>query len=284
MPRFDTAAPEVVHVRLTAGSIHVITGERDTASVVVNPADPARAKDVEAAARATVELTDGRLVVDAAEPRGFVRLVIGPNRPGVVDLVLEVPDDVALSVAAQIATVRVDGRLGRTELRTEVGALHLDRTGDLTARTSGGEVTVRHVAGQARVQGSGLIDIGTVTGPAEVKNLSGPIHVGAAEGPLRLRSSTGDLVVEAAATDLHARTATGAITVGAATGGTLDLRTPSGGIRIGVVEGTSVYLDATTKLGHVEQRLEATDGPAPSDRRAEIRAHTGIGDVVVHRA
>jgi DUF4097 and DUF4098 domain-containing protein YvlB len=284
MPRFDTAAPDVVHVRLTAGSLHVITGDRDSASITINPADPDRAKDVEAADRATAELTDGRLVVDAADPRRLTNLVIGPNRPGFVDLVLEVPDGVALTVAGQIVTVRVDGRLGRTEIRTQVGALHLDHTADVTARTSGGEVTLRHATGQAKIQGSGAIELGTLVGPAEVKNLTGSIHVGTAEGPLRLRTATGDLVVDAAATDLHARTSTGAITVGAAQAGLLDLRTPSGTIRVGVVEGTSVLVDATTKLGRVEQRLEATEGPASSDRRAEIRAHTSMGDVVIHRA
>lgn len=284
MPRFDTAAPQDVHVRLTAGSVHVITGTRDSASVVINPADPDRAKDVEAAERATVDLTDGRLLVEAAEQNRLARLVIGPNRPGVVDIVLEVPDDVALTVAGPIANVRVDGRLGRTEIRTQVGALHLDHTGDLTARTSGGDVTARSVAGQARVQGSGTIDLGSIAGPAEIKNLNGPIHVGVAEGPLRVRSSTGDLVVDAAAADVHARTSTGAITVSAATSGTLDLRTPAGAIDVGVVEGTSVLLDATAKFGRVDQQLEATDGPAPSDRQAEIRAHTSMGDIRIHRA
>jgi hypothetical protein len=51
-----------------------------------------------------------------------------------------------------------------------------------------------------------------------------------------------------------------------------------------VPEGTSVLLDATTKLGRVDQQLTAADGPAPSDRRAEIRAHTSLGDIVIHRA
>jgi hypothetical protein len=285
MPRFDTALPDIVHVRLTVGSIHVITGARDAASVAVTPADPDRAKDVEAAERASVDLIQGRLVVEATEPRRLGNLVgLGPSRPGAVDLVLELPDDVDVTIAAQIATVRVDGRLGRTEIRTQVGALHLDHTGDLTARTSGGDVTARYVAGQARVQGLGTIDLGTLVGPAEVKNLSGPIHVGAAESPLRLRSHTGDLVVEATASDVHARTATGSITVGAATAGILDLRTPMGGIQVGVVEGTSVLVDASAELGRVEQQLDATDGPAAGDRRAEIHAHTSMGDVVIHRA
>jgi hypothetical protein len=286
MPRFDTAVPDVVHVRLSVGSVHVITGARDSASVAVNPADPERTKDVEAAERASVELTDGRLVVEATEPRRLGNLVgLGPSRwPGAVDLVLEVPDGVQLTVGAQIADVRVDGRLGRTEIRTHVGALHLDHTADVTAKTSGGDVTVRHVAGQARIQGSGIVDLDTVVGQAEVKNLSGPIHVGTAEAAIRLKSANGEVVVDAAAADLHARTATGAITVGAVSAGILDLRTPSGTIRVGVVEGTSVLLDATSKLGRVEQRLDATDGPAPSDRRAEIRAHTNMGDVVIHRA
>ena len=284
MPRFDTAAPDVVDVRLTAGSLHVIAGDRDTASVTVNPADPQRDKDVQAADGATVELVDGRLVVDAAEQGRLARLLIGPNRPGLVDLVIEVPTDVALMVGGPMVTVRVDGRVGRTEIRTQMGALHLDHTGDLTARTSGGDVVARHVAGQARVQGMGTIDIDTITGAAEVKNTTGPIHVGTAEGPLRMRSATGDLVVDAAAADVHARTPMGAITVGAAMAGSLDLRTSYGQIRVGVVEGTSVLVDATAKGGRVEQRLEATDGPAPSDRRAEIRAHTGMGNVVIHRA
>jgi DUF4097 and DUF4098 domain-containing protein YvlB len=284
MPTFETAAPDHVEVTLAVGDLHLITGTRDRASVAVNPADPAHSRDVEAADRAEVELTDGRLVVRATEPRPLGRL-LGPNaRTGSVDVVVEVPDGVALTVTAQVASVRVDGPLGRTEIRTQVGSIHLDRTGDVTARTSGGDVTIGHVGGQARVQGMGTIHLGTLTGPAEVRNVTGPVAVGSAAGSLRLRSSTGDLAVDAASTDVHARTAGGAITVGAASAGTLDLRTSGGTIRVGIPEGTSVLLDATTKLGRVEQQLTAADGPAPTDRRAEIRAHTSMGDIVVHRA
>jgi hypothetical protein len=284
MPRFDTAVPDRVEVTLSVGNVHIITGARDQASVTVNPADPERAQDVQAADRAEVELANGRLLVRATDQRPLGKL-IGPGaRTGSVDVVIEVPDDVGLTVAGQVATVRVDGRVGRTEIRTQVGALHLDRTGDVTARTSGGDVTIGHAGGQARVQGMGTIRLGTLTGPAEVKNISGPVVVGSAEGPLRLRSSTGDLAVDAASTDVIARTAGGSITVGAATAGILDLRTSGGTIRVGVPEGTSVLLDATTKLGRVDQQLTAAEGPAPTDRRAEIRAHTSMGDIVIHRA
>jgi hypothetical protein len=284
MPQFETATPDRVEVKLTAGSVHVITGTRDRASVTVNPADPDRAKDVEAADRAEVELLDGQLLVRASEPRVLGRLVGPGTRTGFVDIVIEVPEDVALTLSAQMATVRVDGRLGRTEIRTQVGAIHLDGTGDLTAQTSGGDVTVGHVAGTARVQGLGVIRLDHLAGPAEVKNLTGPVEVGSAEGSLRLRSATGDLVVGSASADVAARTPHGSITVGSAAAGILDLRTSMGSIRVGVPEGTSVLLDATTKLGSVEQQLTAADGPAPTDRRAEIRAHTGMGDIVVHRA
>jgi DUF4097 and DUF4098 domain-containing protein YvlB len=283
MPRFESAAPDRVEVAL-AGDLHVITGSADHATVVINPVDPERAKDVEAAENAEVDLVDGRLVIRAAGGIRLVNLVVGPKRPGAVDIVLEVPDDVALTVSAQIATVRVDGQLGRTDIRTQVGSIHLDRTGDVTARTSGGDVTIGHIVGQARIQGMGTIRLGSMTGPAEVKNLTGPVEIGSADGSLRLRSSTGDLAVAEAGADVTARTAGGSITVGAATAGVLDLRTSGGTIRVGVLEGTSVLVDATTKLGRVEQQLEATDGPAPSDRRAEIRAHTAMGDVVIHRA
>jgi DUF4097 and DUF4098 domain-containing protein YvlB len=284
MPRFDTATPDAADVRLTAGTIHVITGARDGATVTVNPADPDRDKDVQAADRVRVELDEGRLVVEANEQRRLTSLLIGPNRPGVVDLVLELPADVALTVVAAMVTVRVDGRLGRTEVRTQAGALHLDHTGDLVARTSGGDVTARRVVGQARVQGAGTIDLAAIDGPAEVKNLTGPVHIGTADGPVRVRSATGDLVIDNAASDVHARTSTGAIRIGAAVAGLLDLRTPSGTISVGVAEGTSVLVDATAKLGRIDQRLTATDGPGPSARRAEIRAHSGMGDVVIHRA
>ena len=283
MPSFDTAAPDRVEVLLTLGNVHVITGARERASVTVNPADPDRAQDVQSADRADVELVDGQLRIRATDPRGLRKLVGPGARTGAVDVVVEVPDDVALTVSGQVATVRVDGRLGATQVRTQVGAIHLDRTGDVTARTSGGDVTIGHAAGTARVQGAGTIRLGHLAGPAEVKNFTGPVEVGTAEGSLRLRSATGDLVVESSGTDLVARTAHGSITVGAAAAGILDLRTPTGSIRVGVPEGTSVLLDASSKLGHVDQQLAAVDGPAPTDRRAEIRAHTGMGDIVVHR-
>lgn len=98
-----------------------------------------------------------------------------------------------------------------------------------------------------------------------------------------LAQAADDISMELAPTSV-ARTANGAITIGAAAAGTLDLRTPSGSIQVGVADGTSVLIDATSKFGRIEQRLDAMDRPAATDRRAEVRAHTSMGNVVIHRA
>lgn len=284
MPRFDTTAPVGVDVTLDVGAVHVIADGAGAAAVTVNPADPERAADVQAADRAEVELVDDRLVVRTSETRRLGTLV-GPNaRTGAVDVVLEVPEGVALHVTGHVVAVRVDGPIGAARIRTGVGAIHLDRTADVSARTGSGDVTVADIDGGGKLHGAGTIRVGAARGSLEVKNQHGPIEIGAATGSVRLRSAVGDVTVDTVGGEVDARTSAGSITIARAVSGTLDLRTATGDVRVGVPEGTSVHLDATTRFGRIDRQLSASDGPADGDRRAAITAHTGAGDVLLHRA
>lgn len=274
--------PTEIDVALSVGSVHVIAGAGDDATVVVRPSDPERQADLDAAARAEVEVEDGRLLVRAVQPR---RLLIGVgSNPGSVEVVLEAPAGVPLRCTAQIADVRTDGPLGDVHVKVQVGALRFDRVATLQAKTSGGDVIVDRVDGDARVRGSGDIRVAHVGGTADVRNLNGPVWVGEVGGTVRARSASGDVVVERPHAEVQARTASGDLTVAAVRRDTVDLKTAFGAVSVGIVEGTAVHVDASSRFGHVHNQLTSSDAPTDSGERAVLRAHTAYGDVVIHRS
>jgi hypothetical protein len=274
--------PTEVDVTLSIGSVHVIAGAGDVATVTVGPGDPQRQVDVDAAARAEVAMDDGRLLVRAQLPK---RLLIGPSsKTGHVAIVLEVPTGVALRCTADIADVRVDGPLGDVHVKVAVGALRLDRTGELVAKTTAGDVVVDRVEGDADLTGSGEVRLASVAGAAALRNLNGAVWVGEAGGAVRARSDNGAVVVERAHGDVQARTANGDISVGAVRRGTVDLKTGYGAVSVGVVEGTAVLVDASSGFGRVDNQLTASQAPPEAGERAELKARTSFGDIVIHRS
>ena len=66
--------------------------------------------------RVDVNLTAGNVHLSP------VPVTVPPSSRGLgfVDIVIEIPDDVTLILSWQVGNVRIDGRLGRTEIRTQM--------------------------------------------------------------------------------------------------------------------------------------------------------------------
>ena len=61
------------------------------------------------------------------------------------------------------------------------------------------------------------------------------------------------------------------------------LETKVGDLEVGIREGTAVWLDVSSRFGHVHNALEAADAPETSAETVEVRARTTVGEVVIRR-
>jgi DUF4097 and DUF4098 domain-containing protein YvlB len=284
MKTFEVAGPIAVSVELVVGTAHVIASDRRDAVVAVNPADPSRAADVEAAAETRVELVGGRLVVEAPRRHGLVSYIGRWGRTGSIDVVIEVPEGSQLEAEGAVADFRSDGLLGDVRVKTSSGEVNLDQAGQCVVATGAGAVTVGRVGGTAKITGGGELRLTNLEGHAVIKNLNGRTWIGEAAGDLRVKSANGDITVERARSTVGATTANGSIQIGEVSRGAVAMKTASGSLEVGIREGSAAWLDVGSTYGRVRNTLTAANGPQPSQDVVEVRAHTAYGDITIHRA
>ena len=283
MPAFDTPGPISVMIELPLGDVHVLASDRADTVVVVNPSDRSRPPDVLAAEKTRIEFSNGRLLIRAPKPRGL-GTYIGVGRAGSVDVTIELPANSRLEGEAGFADFRSDGRLGDVRIETGAGDVQLDQTGQLHVVTGAGTVTVNHALGRAGITAAGDMRIGEIDGDAEIKNLNGKTWVGEVTGGLRVMSANGDIAVDSALAEVSVKTANGSIRIGEVVSGAIVLETASGGLDIGIRDGTSAWVDARTRFGRVHNALGQVEGPESSQKSIEIRARTSFGDILIRRS
>ncbi len=283
MSVFQTPQPIDANVEIQIGSVHLIAGDREDTTVVVNPTDPSRELDVDSAAKTEVELASGnRLVVKSPHPRGVLGAVLG--RYGSVDVTIELPQDSSVDVFNGFGDIRVDGRLADTRLKSGAGEIQADETTKADLVSGFGNLSLGTAKGDARLTTTGDIRIGSIAGNAVIKTNNGKARIDRAAGHLRVNSSNGDIEIGRARSSVVARTANGRIEVGVVEAGSISVQTAAGALSVGVKEGTPAWVEARTKFGRVNNTLQATDRPQTQDRSLEISAWTGFGDITVYRA
>jgi DUF4097 and DUF4098 domain-containing protein YvlB len=202
-----------------------------------------------------------------------------------VEVVVEVPTGSSLDATTGLGDIRTDGELGDCRLKSGMGAIRVDRTGDLRANTGHGSIAIDHVTGGADVStGSGEVQLGRVDGTTTVKNSNGRTWIGEVQGETRVKAANGDVVVERAVESITARSSNGDVRVLSVNSGTAVLESAVGELEVGVPEGVAAWLDVGSKYGSVRNDLEATDGPGTATSTVEVRAHTSVGHVVIRRA
>ena len=141
------------------------------------------------------------------------------------------------------------------------------------------------MAGPAEVStGSGRVRLRKIDGTAAIKNSNGDSWVGEVAGDLRVNAANGNISVDHANADVNASTANGDVRVGGVRRGSASLKTSFGEIEVGIQAGTAARLDVHTEFGHIRNRMDASEGPGPSDETVEVRARTSYGDIVIHRS
>lgn len=219
MQAFTTPAPITAIVSIPAGRIRFTAADRDSTTVEIRPADPARGRDVRLAGQVTAEFSEG--ILQVASPAG--NRILGSS--GAVEVTVQLP-----------AGSRVEAKSASAQFTTAgpLGAVSFD--------SSQATVKVEDAATARLVTVDGDITVGRLGGDAEIRTAKGDIAVAEAAG--------GTVVLT---------TQAGAITIGAAAGvsATLDAGTTVGRIsnalqNAGGAPGLSIH--ATTTVGDITAR------------------------------
>jgi Putative adhesin len=219
MQTFATPAPITAVVAIPAGRIQFTAADRDSTTVEIRPADPAKGRDVKLAGQTTAAYSDGTLRITS--PAG--RRVLGSS--GAVEVTVQLPAGSRVEATAASAQFTTAGQLG-----------------EVTFDSSQATVRVQEAATARLVTVDGDITVGRLGGDAELRTVRGDIAV--------TEATRGTVVLS---------TQAGAVTVGAAAGvsATLDAGTTLGRIsnalqNAGGTPGLNIH--ATTTVGDITAR------------------------------
>jgi DUF4097 and DUF4098 domain-containing protein YvlB len=162
----------------------------------------------------------------------------------------------------------------------------LGRYGDVELHSASGDLQVGEVEREAKVRSaSGDIRLETVGGQVDVTTASGDVEVGAAQAGGTIRSASGDVRIGRAARRVVVQTASGDLGIDSIAEGSVDLKTASGDVRVGIGRGSRLYVDARSLSGETSSEVEldgvetTTEGPL-----VEVKAATMSGDIRIVRA
>ena len=281
MPTYETPQAIAVTVELSMGEVRVVAGERTDTEVEVRPTNSSRKGDVSAAEQTRVEFTDGKLLVKG--PKGWKPIPFLGGRES-IDIEIALPAGSELRGEAAAATLRTTGRLGETRFKSAAGNMYVAETGPTQLKTSAGDITVEHAAGDAELTtSSGSLRIDRVDGNAVIKNSNGETRLGEVAQNLRVNSANGSIAVDRAGGTVVAKTANGNVRLTEVGPGSVQVDTARGNIEIGIADGTAAWLDLRTHFGATRNGLDAAGKPDPGEPTVEVRARTAMGDITIKR-
>lgn len=279
MPSFDTPTPISATAHVDAGSIRFAAADRLDTVVEVLPRDPKKDQDIRTADQTQVTYAKGVLTIRTPKQRYLL------GRTGTVDVTVELPTGSRVDATGAWTQVLGDGRLGDVRVKTSSGDVRLETTGPLRLTASHGSITVDHVEGMAEITtSSGSLRVGTVDGPAVLKNTHGTTTVGSVTGHLRVSGANGDIDITRADSSVAATTDHGTLRVGEVACGTVQLETSYGAIEVGIREGTTAWIDGSSDHGQVRKTLTASESHAKNEDTVEVRARTRYGNIDIRRA
>ncbi|MFI9240245.1 DUF4097 family beta strand repeat-containing protein [Streptomyces sp. NPDC053079] len=277
MPSFDTPEPISLVLEFDLGTARITASKRIDTVVEVLPANAAADLDVRAAEQTKVVFSGGTLSVKGPKKRSLF------GKSGALQVSVELPAGSDVRGTTPMADFLCEGRFGECRIKTSMGDIQLDEATTVNLRSSWGDIRVDRVSGDAEIVGAGRIEVGEIAGAAVVKNGNGETSIGSVTGDLRANSSNGRISVDVAHASVNARSANGSLHVGNVTRGQVTLHTAAGDVEVGINDSTAAWLDVHTGAGGVHNSLGASDGPGAAQETVEVRARTGVGDIVIRR-
>jgi hypothetical protein len=257
---FDVTGPLEVSVRVPSGTIRVdATKGAEQAAVSITGArneDDLRVEMLPAG-------SDGqRLVIESRRRGSFGFRGWGQD----IRIQVSVPTETGIDVESGSADLEITGEAGTVALRSGSGDLSCGTVASAVVKTASGDVRAERIEGDLTVHGA-----------------SGDARIGGIGGRLIFRSASGDLEVDNLAGDATATVVSGDVRFGSVSAGTLEVRSVSGDVWIGVVPDTDVWLELSSTSGDVASDLGSADGGA-DHASLEIRAVSVSGDIRVTSA
>jgi DUF4097 and DUF4098 domain-containing protein YvlB len=283
---FDTPSPITVVLDLYVANVLISASDRADTSAEVRPSDPGKASDVKAAENTRVEYDEATRTLSVVTRKPRNRFVNFSKRPESIDVVIHLPTDSGVRGEAELGDYRTEGVLGAVCLKTNLGAIRIAETGDLTIRSGLGEVAVDSVTGAAEVDSrSGEVRIGSVDGTAAISSSNGTIRIGVITGAADVKVANGALSVDRALSDITAANSNGEVRIGEVVRGKVSATSKNGRIEVGVRDGSAAWLELNTSVGRVYNDLASSDAPDAAEPvdKVEVRAGTKLGDIVIRR-
>ncbi len=273
MNTFATPEPITATFTTAGARVRVAASDRTDTVVLVEPVDSTNSSDVKVAEKTKVDFSGGEL---------SIRTTKSGDKNGSVAITVELPAGSKLVLSTAWTDVHADGPLGDCQVDMSSGRVQLDRVAALRGNLAAGEVAVGHVAGPADIEGGTAgVRLGEVDGVVTYRGSTGKVWIGHARSDVDLGGSGGSFDIDRAEGNVVAKAAGCPIRIGRMTRGQAELANASGGIEVGVSEGTAAWVDADSTKGAVRNSL-STENPAEFD--VKIHARTRLGDIVIHRA
>jgi len=180
---------------------------------------------------------------------------------------VSVPMGCHVDVQAVSADIRLDGRFGRTNLKTVSGDIELGDVDELELSSTSGDLRA-----------------GDVDGDMTIRTISGDIRAGAIGGRVGLTTTSGDVRVDRVGGDLTASTVSGDLRVERFEGDDLTVKTVAGDLDVGLPAGIRVSPNIVTFSGDTRMPPRRDD-PEPSvpRRRVALAFKSVSGDITIRR-
>jgi DUF4097 and DUF4098 domain-containing protein YvlB len=263
---FETPGELTLEVRVPTGRIEIEAFDGTTTEVELDVRGGDEAAELLEEARIELrESRGGHEVVVEVESRRWSRLW----RRLDIRLRIVAPEGANLRLSTASGDLRARGRLGWLEAEAASGDMEVDElSGDATVKAASGDVS-----------------LATVGGAANINTASGDIKLGYIAGDLAVKAASGDVTVSEARGDATISTASGDQRIEAVTAGKVDLKSMSGDIKIGIRQGSNVWVDARAMSGDLSSEVALGDEPPAEDAPlVELRAASMSGDIEVVRA
>jgi hypothetical protein len=269
---FKTPGPLLLNLEIPVGRMEIQTAETDETHVeldAVGGGDSMRDL-IDGARIELLKRGDGHEVVVAVRFRfGFF---ISFDRDPHILLRVSCPHGADLDIQTKSADIDARGTYGSAEMKTA--------SGEVALQEARGDVRVKTASGDVRAE--------TVGGKLDVNSASGDIQVDSVAGEASAQVVSGDLYIREAGASVSANTVSGDQRFETVSKGRMNLRAVSGDIRVGIRQGSRLFVDANTLSGSTSSELELSDAPRQESGGeaplVELFAKTVSGDVTIERA
>jgi len=258
--------PLDVSVGNQSGTVEITAADVAQTSVEIVPNE---ARGAELAERTRVQLS---------EDAGHLRIHVPDGkmlRQPELEIIVTVPTGSSLDIETATADVQTRGVFDSAAVTT-----------------ASADVSISQVGGRLQVTtASGGIHVGRGDGPIQVRSASGYVRLDVSGTDASVQTASGDVTIGRQSGDLTLRSASGDISVATACAGSVQAKTMSGDVVIGVTAGLLLWVDVHSLSGDVAAQLGpdesgadvGPDGDAEREPDLRISASSMSGDILLRR-